>query len=244
MSLEPYTAAVCSMTGMTFDSIGGLYLAYDLLGGHRGPLGMITRIVTYSLIAFVFYAFALNLKFALIAGIGMGAIFGYQLELIGSGHKLTKKFLITVAFVRMIILTVAGAMVLSRTAACFMGVSILIGSLMASKFKYSPDYWYEASTQPQFRPRRLVVGITLGIMVSLMAWLGETVSGVSNPLPMALRLGLVIGLGTALIATVSPFVEWYADNLPPKRMGYIGVVMFLLGFAIQSIPSLVVLLGF
>jgi uncharacterized membrane protein YedE/YeeE len=83
-------------------------------------------------------------------------------------------------------------------------------------------------------------------MIALMTWLGETISGgisAGDALKIALRMGFVIGIGTSLIATLSPFVEWYADNVPPRQMGYFGAIMFLIGFTIQAIPSLVVLLG-
>jgi hypothetical protein len=243
MSLDNYTSAVISMTGMTFDSVGGLYLAYDLLGGERGPLSKMTRIVTYSLMAVLIYAFTLNLKFALIAGIGMGSLFGLQLDWIGAGKKLDRRHLIFLAVSRFLVLTAATSVILSWLTACMIGLAAFCASLASTRFKFSPDYWYEASRKPEFKIRRLVVGLMLGTMVASMAFLGETISGVKGALPTALRLGLVVGLGTAFIATVSPFVEWYADNLPPKRMGYIGAILFLIGFIIQAIPSLVILLG-
>lgn len=91
MTLDSYTSAMISMTGMTFDSIGGLYLAYDLLGGERWPLSKITRIVTYSVIAVFFYSFAFNLKFALICGIGLGSLLGLHLDWTGAEKQLARK---------------------------------------------------------------------------------------------------------------------------------------------------------
>jgi hypothetical protein len=246
VALDTYTSAVISMTGMTFDSIGGLYLAYDLLGGERGPLSKLTRCTTYSLLAFISYAVALNLKFAMICGIGMGTLFGLQLDLIGAGKTLNRKELLLLAVGRMIIMTLGTSSILSKPAACTIGIASFFGSLAATKLKISPENWYEASCKPEFRPKRMAVGLMLGTTITLVAWMGETIFGGTNTKDaffMALRLGFVIGIGTALVASVSPFVEWYADNLPPKRMGYIGAVMFLIGFLIQSIPSLVVLLG-
>ena len=46
---QRFLAAV-SLTGLGFDLFGGLYLAYDLLGGARGPLGIVTRAATYGLV--------------------------------------------------------------------------------------------------------------------------------------------------------------------------------------------------
>src|SRR5438876_667201 len=39
-----------SITGSLLDVVGSLYLAYDLLGGQHGPLRLLTRAVTYSLV--------------------------------------------------------------------------------------------------------------------------------------------------------------------------------------------------
>jgi len=231
------------MIGMTFDSIGGLYLAYDLLGGEKGPLSKLTRLATYSLLAFSFYAFTFNLKFALICGIGMGSIFGMQLHVIGAGKNFDKKSLLLIGLSRMLVMGFAASTVLSQTAALILGIGAFCGSLAAVKLKVSPEYWYEATYKPVFRPKRLAIGFLLGSFIALLTWIGETISGTTNALSVALRMGFVIGIGTALIACISPFVEWYADNLPPKRMGYIGAIMFLVGFVIQALPSLIVLLG-
>ena len=37
---------ILSLTGVLLDALGGLYLAYDLLGGKRGPLRMVTKTAT------------------------------------------------------------------------------------------------------------------------------------------------------------------------------------------------------
>jgi hypothetical protein len=243
MTLAPYTSAVISMIGMTFDSIGGLYLAYDLLGGERGPLSKITRIVTYSLMTVIVYAFAANLKFALISGIGMGALFGLQLDWIGAGKTVNRKMTVILAIARMVIITFGFSFLLPLGAACIVGTGALLGSLTSRRLKVSPEYWYEASRKPTFNIRRLGIGVLLGISMTVLVYLGETVCGVKDSLMNAMHLGLTVGIGTAMIATISPFVEWYADNLPPRSMGYLGAVLFMIGFAIQSIPSLFVLLG-
>jgi hypothetical protein len=243
MAIEPFTSAALSITGLTFDSIGGLYLAYDLLGGEGGPLSKITRIVTYSLLAVFIYSFAGNLKFALVCGIGLGSIFGLQLDWIGAGKKVNLKMMIVLSIARMIIIGVASSFVLPIPVALIVCAGAFFGSMASQKMKLSPEYWYEASRKPVFSFKRIGLGLILGTFMTLMVLFGETICGDKNGLASALRLGFTVGIGTGLIASVSPFVEWYADNLPPRKMGYIGAVMFMIGFAIQSIPSLVVLLG-
>ena len=42
--------------------------------------------------------------------------------------------------------------------------------------------------------------------------------------------GLVTGVGI----TFNPFIEYYADNLPERRLGAFGIWLVLCGFALQS----------
>ena len=45
------------------------------------------------------------------------------------------------------------------------------------------------------------------------------------------------------MGTVSPFVEWWADNLPERRLGAFGAFLVLLGFGLQSLQYWEVLLN-
>ena len=49
--------------------------------------------------------------------------------------------------------------------------------------------------------------------------------------------GLVTGAG----ATVNPYIEYYADNLPERHLGAFGIVLILCGFALQSLQYWLVL---
>jgi hypothetical protein len=50
----------------------------------------------------------------------------------------------------------------------------------------------------------------------------------------ALRVGLVTGIVTGIGATVNPYIEYYAENLPERRLGVFGIGLILGGFALQS----------
>ena len=56
-----------------------------------------------------------------------------------------------------------------------------------------------------------------------------------HPLLFALRVGLVTGLVTAVMSAINPFIEYYADNLPERRLGVFGIALILCGFALQSL---------
>jgi hypothetical protein len=52
---------------------------------------------------------------------------------------------------------------------------------------------------------------------------------------LALRVGIVTGLVTGVGITVNPYIEYYADNLPQRWLGAIGVGLIFCGFALQSL---------
>ena len=60
LRMDHHTLAAVSIVGTSLDVLGTLYLAYDLLGGQHGPLRLLTRAVTYSV----------------VFGIGYGICFG------------------------------------------------------------------------------------------------------------------------------------------------------------------------
>jgi len=61
--------------------LGSLYLAYDLLGGQHGPLRLLTRAVTYSLVFGIgCYGLGLGLFFGLTAGIATGITMAIELN--------------------------------------------------------------------------------------------------------------------------------------------------------------------
>jgi len=51
----------------------------------------------------------------------------------------------------------------------------------------------------------------------------------------AIRVGLVTGLVTGVGITVNPFIEYYADKLPERRLGAFGIGLILCGFTLQSL---------
>jgi hypothetical protein len=48
-------------------------------------------------------------------------------------------------------------------------------------------------------------------------------------------VGLVTGIVTGVGITVNPYIEYYADNLPERRLGVFGIGLILCGFTLQSL---------
>jgi hypothetical protein len=53
--------------------------------------------------------------------------------------------------------------------------------------------------------------------------------------PFALRIGIVTGMVTGVGVSITPYIEYYADHLPERRMGAVGIGLILCGFALQSL---------
>ena len=58
----------------------------------------------------------------------------------------------------------------------------------------------------------------------------------------AIRVGLVTGVVTGIGGAIIPMIEYYAEKLPERRMGAVGIGLILCGFALQSFQYWVVVL--
>jgi hypothetical protein len=66
---------------------------------------------------------------------------------------------------------------------------------------------------------------------------------VDHPWLFAVRLGLVTGIVTAVGTALNPYIEFFADNLPERRLGVFGICLVFCGFLLQSLQYWVVILG-
>jgi hypothetical protein len=57
-----------------------------------------------------------------------------------------------------------------------------------------------------------------------------------------LRAGLTIGIVTAFVNVLMPFVEWITETMPDRRFGVFGIVLILCGFGMQSVQYWMALL--
>src|SRR4029077_12618849 len=76
--MDKHTLALISIIGSSFDVLGALYLAYDLLGGEHGPLRTLTRAVTYGAFFGTGYGLALGPIFGLASGVAHGITLAWE----------------------------------------------------------------------------------------------------------------------------------------------------------------------
>jgi len=78
--MDHHAVAAVSLTGICLDVLGGLYLAYDLLGGQHGPLRLLTKMVTYSIVFGIGYGIGLGFFFGVASGAATGITIAIELH--------------------------------------------------------------------------------------------------------------------------------------------------------------------
>ena len=113
---------------------------------------------------------------------------------------------------------------------------ITIGQVMAYSRGMRPATDYTASRRPRITRRQFwgTVVRTLGYIATALIC-SAFVHHIEHAWIFALRVGLVTGLVTGVGVTINPFIEYYADNLPERRLGVFGIVLILCGFTLQSL---------
>ena len=234
--IDKHIIALISIIGCSLDLLGALYLAYDLLGGEHGPLRTLTRAVTYGALFGVGYGLGLGAIFGLAAGATTGVTLGLEFSR-AAKHRPRPGFWYDVA------------MSAIRAAGYGLGVSYLYGARFGivfgalatagQVFSYRIGIRPTIDYQPVARPRLTrnqflgAINRTIGYLVA--GYLSALAAGLrANSIGIALRVGLTIGLVTAILSAFTSFIEWGSDHVPQKAMGVFGVGLMLVGFLLQS----------
>jgi hypothetical protein len=244
MSIDRHTIALLSIIGTSLDVLGALYLAYDLLGGEHGPLRTLTRVVTYGTLFGTGYGLALGPVFGLASGLAHGITLGWEYAR-ASRHARPSGFWLdtTMSAIRGCGFGLGAAYLFgARFGLTFAALSIA-GQVIAYRLGIRPTMQYKPASRPRLTWLLLLaaanrtVGYTAsGYVSSLVAQQRE------HAVAVGLEAGLVIGVVTALVGPLTPFIEWRADHVPERRMGVFGIGLMLIGFTFQSVQYWVALL--
>jgi hypothetical protein len=235
--MDHHTVATISITGISFDVLGSLYLAYDLLGGQHGPLRLITRAVTYSLVFGIGYGLGLGLAFGLTAGIASGIT--VSIEFNRAAHGLDHFSLAWEALfsaIRGFGFGVGLYRLLGLRFAVAFAILITVGQVAAYSRGMRPGMNYEASRRPRLTRKQSwgTVARTLGYTATALIC-SALVHHVEHAWLFAIRVGVVTGIVTGVLQAVNPYIEYYAENLPERRLGVFGIALIFCGFALQSV---------
>jgi hypothetical protein len=237
VSIDHHTLAAISIVGTSLDVLGSLYLAYDLLGGQHGPLRLLTRAVTYSIVFGVGYGIGLGLFFGLASGLATGITI--SIELSRAARGLNHYSLAWEGFFSAIRGLAFGAglyRILGLEYAIAFGTLITLGQIFAYSRGMRPATDYAASRRPRLTRRQFrgTVVRTVGYIATALVC-SALVHRFDHAWSFAIRVGLVTGLVTGIGVTVNPFIEYYADSLPERRLGAFGIGLIFCGFALQSL---------
>ncbi len=236
--MDEHFSAVITIIGMTCDVMGGLYLAYDLLGGENGPLARLTKIVNYSVLLVLLFLSTMGLKFALIVGIAFGTSLGLHFDRAGRSIPETQKFLLLTATMRGVAIAIAVWLKENHILGLVMGVLVFAMSMLLPRFKISPSALYMSGKRPQLSWRQFLIAFALMSVSIASGLVGASIAhGDARTVGFVIKFGLTFGFAIFVVSTVSPLIEWYSDNLPPQSFGTMGVILFIIGFVIQAIPS-------
>jgi len=235
--MDHHTVAAISIAGTCLDVLGSLYLAYDLLGGQHGPLRLLTRAVTYSLVFGIGYGIGLGFFFGLASGIATGITLSIEFNRAARGldhYALPWEGLFSA--IRGLGFAAGLYPVLGSGFAIAFAILITIGQIFAYSRGMRPATDYSSARRPRLTRRQFwgTVVRTIGYIATALIC-SAFIHHVDHAWAFAIRVGLVTGIVTGVGVTVNPYIEYYADNLPERRLGVFGIGLILCGFALQSL---------
>jgi len=229
--------AAIAIAGSCLDVLGSLYLAYDLLGGPHGPLRLLTRMVTYSILFGLGYGLGLGLVFGVASGLAIGGTIAVEFNR-ASRHQdhYSLPWEAVFSAIRACAFSAALYPQVGIRFAALYAVLLTGGQVFAYTRGVRPSMQYPTSRRPRFSRAFFwsTVMRTAGYFAAALVC-STVVRHVEHPWLFAARLGIVTGLVTGVGVAFSPYVEYYADNLPQRRMGVVGVALMFCGFAMQSL---------
>lgn len=245
MMIGRHALAIVSIVGSSLNVLGSLYLAYDLLGGEHGPLRTLTRGVTYGVIFGVGYGIVLGPAFGLATGVTHGIAFGWELSRVARKRSNPGFWYdVTMSAVRGCGYAIGASFLFGARFGITFGALSTVGQVIGYRAGVRPSVDYAPSPRPRMTTRLFLavlnrtVGYTIaGYVSALVAHRRE------GAMAFGFKVGLLVGAITAIVTFCMPMIEWAAENMPAKRMGVIGVILILIGFALQSVQYWVTLFG-
>jgi hypothetical protein len=242
--MDHHIVAAVSITGTCLDVLGSLYLAYDLLGGQHGPLRVLTRAVTYSLVFGVGYGIGLGALFGIVAGLATGTTVAIELNRAARGlEHFAWPWEVFFSAVRGLGFGAGLYHMTGLGFAAAFAILITAGQSVAYLRGIRPAIDYTAARRPRMTRRQIwatvvrAIGYTItGLLCSLF------IHHIDHSWLFAIRVGFVTGAVTGIGVAVNPYIEYYADHLPERRLGAFGIGLILCGFALQSMQYWLALL--
>jgi hypothetical protein len=238
----PQILPLVSLTGVVLDALGGLYLAYDLLGGKHGALRLLSRLLTYSAIFGLGYGATLGVWFGLTGALVSGPTIEYQLLRRSKGIEPSSFEFAWLAVLRGFSFGVAGWLEVGGDFGIAFGALSALAMNIAYRFGFGTNV-YRAYQRPRLERRHALAAIVRGVTMGLAGTVSGALTGRAEALLYGIQIGAVVGILNTTVTILSPSVEWWADNLPERALGGYGAVLFLIGSALQTVQYVLPLIS-
>lgn len=241
--MDKHVIAGLSLTGTWLDFLGGMYLAYDLLGGKNGPLRTLTRAVTYGVLFGVGYGLAFGLVFGMAGGIAHAITLSLEYSRASRGED-TPRFRDEAIFsaIRALGFGIGSGLIFGPAFGWTFGALSWLGQLFGYRIGFRPTMDYHPQAKPRMTRGQFISTVNRTAGYGVAGYLsGLVASQGSRSLGLGLRTGVTVGIVTAVSISLSPWIEWTAENVEDRRLGTFGVILILAGFTMQSVQYWVVL---
>src|SRR5260370_29233932 len=198
--IDRHALAIVNIIGGSFDMLGSLYLAYDLLGGKHGPLRLLTRMVTYSILFGIGYGLGLGLFFGLASGIATGITLSIEFNRASRGlDHYSLRWEALFSAIRGFAFGAGLYRILGLEYALAFGVLITVGQVFAYSQGMRPAMEYMASRRPRLTRGNFWATVirTVGYIATALIC-SALVHLVDHLWPFAIRAGVVTGLVTGI----------------------------------------------
>lgn len=242
--IDARTLAIVSLIGSSFDVVGSLYLAYDLLGGEHGPLRTLTKAVTYGLLFGVGYGVVLGPIFGLAIGTTHGITLSWELAR-AARHDLKPGFWYetTMSAIRGCGFAVGASYLFGLKFGITFGIFSAAGQVVAYSIGIRPSLDYAPASRPGMSKFQILAAVNRAVGYGIAGYISALIGRQHAPAwKFGLAAALIVGVVTAFMNYCMPMIEWTADRMPERRMGVVGVGLILIGFALQSVQYFVTLL--
>ena len=232
---------IVSLVGLMLDALGGLYLAYDLLGGKNGPLRMVTKSVSYGVMFGSAYGLPLGVWFGLAGLLVSGP--ALSIEISRRNVRRVHPFFEALGFGLLRAISFGAAGWLSKDAwfGINFGIFCAVGFVGAYLVAGPPKV--TTVGRPHIDKAVLKRAILRGASIGLAAVLSGALHKESHALSYGVKVGVVTGLSSGILVSVAPAVEAWADDLPDRRLGGYGAILVLIGSLLQALQYAFPLFG-
>src|ERR1700722_10736003 len=200
LTMDRHTLALIGIIGNSFDLLGTLYLAYDLLGGEHGPLRTLTRAVTYGLLFGTGYGIALGPVFGLASGVAHGITLAWEFSRASrSGPKPGFWLDASMSAIRGCGFAVGASYLFGAPFGITFGVLSTAGQAIAYRFGIRPTADYRPATRPRLTRFQLFAAANRAVGYAVTGYVSSLVAQQpEHAIAVGLKTGLAIGIVTAI----------------------------------------------